>query len=373
MSAPEPRKLGWPQWVVLAAAMVPMLGVGAAGGIGTYSNIKAAYSEGTALGAVAAGEGATAVLALLMLGVTMLGQATPTMVRVGLWALPAAGSVMGAMSAPDLARTVIYAITPMGMVAAAEGLAFLARRIVVHTAGRDADAEARAAALTRRLAYHWARAANHPDAKLRRYSERAAWRLARRVGTGDTDLGDRLVTVQRDRVQEGADGALAAMFALPVTLPDFTVTTAVTALPPTAPDLPGFLEVDTARHAEDTQVTPGIAPEQPAVDTAVTLPVTEAVTPVDEPSAAEVEPMVWTVEDQAWLDREEPPVPGVTLTDGQIVTVLRHLRDRTTPPSSYRDAATAYRDAGYVGSEARLRAAWAALTHPHPGTEGSTP
>lgn len=65
------------QRVVLTAAFVPMLATGIAGGVGTYSNISRAYGTGTALGAVAAGEGATAVLALVLLGLTMLGQSSP--------------------------------------------------------------------------------------------------------------------------------------------------------------------------------------------------------------------------------------------------------------------------------------------------------
>ena len=48
---------------VLTAAFVPMLATGVVGGIGTYSNIGHAYGKGTALGALGAGEGATAVLA----------------------------------------------------------------------------------------------------------------------------------------------------------------------------------------------------------------------------------------------------------------------------------------------------------------------
>ncbi len=42
---------------VLTAAFVPMLATGVVGGIGTYSNIGHAYGKGTALGALAAGEG----------------------------------------------------------------------------------------------------------------------------------------------------------------------------------------------------------------------------------------------------------------------------------------------------------------------------
>ncbi|MDX3458042.1 conjugal transfer protein [Streptomyces sp. ME02-8801-2C] len=197
---------------VLTAAFVPMLATGVIGGIGTYSNIGHAYGKGTALGALAAGEGATAVLALVLLGLTMLGQSSPRVVRIGLWALPAAAAVMGAMAAPDPGRTVIYALTPMGMSVSAEGMAFLARRIVVHTDGRDAENERRTADTVQALAYHRARAAQHPADRVRKRSERASWRLARKVGVGDAALGSRLLDVQRDRITAGADAALASMF-----------------------------------------------------------------------------------------------------------------------------------------------------------------
>ncbi|WP_020133978.1 hypothetical protein [Streptomyces sp. 351MFTsu5.1] len=197
---------------VLTAAFVPMLATGVFGGIGTYSNIGHAYGKGTALGALAAGEGATAVLALVLLGLTMLGQSSPRIVRAGLWALPAAAAVMGAMAAPDAGRTVIYALTPIGMSVSAEGMAFLARRIVVHTDGRDAEHERRTADIVQALAYHRARAAQHPTAWVRKFSERKSWRLARKVGVGDAGLGSRLLDVQRDRITAGADAALGSMF-----------------------------------------------------------------------------------------------------------------------------------------------------------------
>ncbi|MFE2266452.1 conjugal transfer protein [Streptomyces griseosporeus] len=205
-------KLSHVQIGVLAAAFVPMLATGVFGGIGTYSNIGYAYGKGTALGALAAGEGATAVLALVLLGLTMLGQSSPRIVRAGLWALPAAASAMGAMAATDPGRTVIYALTPMGMSVSAEGMAFLARRIVVHTDGRDAENERRTADLVQALAYHRARATQHPSDRVRKWSERKSWRLARKVGVGDVALGSRLLEVQRDRVTAGADAALASMF-----------------------------------------------------------------------------------------------------------------------------------------------------------------
>ncbi|MFD3465032.1 conjugal transfer protein [Streptomyces sp. NPDC058682] len=206
------RGLSRAQKTVLTAAFVPMVATGVAGGFGTYSNISAAYGAGTALGAVAAGEGATAVLALVLLGLTMLGQSSPGVIRAGLWALPAAASIMSAMAATSPGETVIYALTPMGMTTAAEGAAFLARRIVVHRDGRDAEADRKAAEVVQALAYRQAMAASHPDEKVRNKSELKAWKLAGKLDAGDLTLGDRLLDVQRARVTAGADSALAAMF-----------------------------------------------------------------------------------------------------------------------------------------------------------------
>ncbi|MGW5651832.1 conjugal transfer protein [Streptomyces humi] len=215
----ERRPLNKVQIGVLTAAFVPMLATGVVGGIGTYSNIGHAYGKGTALGALGAGEGATAVLALVLLGLTLLGQSSPRVIRIGLWALPAAAAVMGAMAAPDPGRTVIYALTPLGMSVSAEGMAFLARRIVVHTDGRDAEHEQRTADIVQALAYHRARAAHHPSDRVKWWSERKSWRLARKVGVGDTALGSSLLDVQRQRVTEGADAALASMFGTAAALP----------------------------------------------------------------------------------------------------------------------------------------------------------
>ncbi|MEU9776839.1 conjugal transfer protein [Streptomyces sp. NPDC047968] len=260
------------QKVVLAAAFVPMLATGVAGGAGTYSNISHAYGSGTALGAVAAGEGATAVLALVLLGLTMLGQSSPAIIRVGLWALPAAASVMAATAADDPGRTVIYAVTPMGMCVSAEGMAFLARRIVVHQDGRDIEAEAKAAAVVRALAYHRARAVNHPQARVRKSSDRTSWRLARKVGLGDASLGVRLLDIQRERVTSGADAALAAMF----TAPDSHTPALTTNQDET-------LEITTNRLGSDLQESaaepaPAVA-ELPAAESADSDPVAEPTEP----------------------------------------------------------------------------------------------
>ncbi|MFE9221319.1 conjugal transfer protein [Streptomyces lavendulae] len=264
------RSLTRVQKVVLTAAFVPMLATGVAGGVGTFSNISRAYGSGTALGAVAAGEGATAVLALVLLGLTMLGQSSPRIIRVGLWALPAAASVMAAMAADDPGRTVIYAVTPMGMCVAAEGMAFLARRIVVHQDGRDAEAEAEAGTVVRALAYHRARAANHPSSWVRKWSDRKSWRLARKVGLGDASLGARLLDVQRDRLTSGADAALAAMFAASANhdeSAEFTVNRLGSDLRESAPEAPTAAAELPAPESADQ--VPAIEPVQVSESVAV--------------------------------------------------------------------------------------------------------
>ncbi|WP_405549780.1 conjugal transfer protein [Streptomyces microflavus] len=217
-------KLTRGQAVILSAAALPMVAVGAFGGAGTYSNIVEEFNRAaTAIGVVAAGEGVTLVLALVMVGVTMLGQAAPTPVRLGLWVAPIGAGLTGVVVADDFTEAVVYGMTPLAMSAAAEGLGFLARRVVVYTTGVDMEAQRRNAATMQRLAFHQARAAKHPDKRVKWWSERASWRLARRVGHGDAQLGHSLVEVQRDQLTRGAGAALADMYALPATAAVATV------------------------------------------------------------------------------------------------------------------------------------------------------
>ncbi|MEV7518932.1 conjugal transfer protein [Streptomyces diastaticus] len=206
------RKVTLTQGLILGLALVPILAVGVAGGVGTYNNLSAAYGSSTAAGALAAGEGATAVLAVIMVGLTILGQSTPALLRIGLWTLPTIAAAMGATAATTPGETLVYAATPMAITAAAEGLSFLARRIVIYTDGRDADAEARSADLVRQLAYHQARADRHPDPKQQAKSEKKVWKLAAKVGTGDVALGGALVDVQRKRMTAGASAVLTRLY-----------------------------------------------------------------------------------------------------------------------------------------------------------------
>ncbi|MEU9849240.1 hypothetical protein [Streptomyces sp. NPDC047985] len=206
------RKLTRGQKWVLALATIPMIAVGVAGAIGTYANATAElHRSQTAIGVVAAGEGATLVAAIVMIGVTMLGQAAPLIVRAALWALPAAASTMGIVIAPHAKEAVVYGLTPLAMTASAEGISFLARRIVSHTTGVDVEAQRRNAETMREIAFHAAQAERHPNEKVREKSALKAWKLMSQVGDGDTQLGSGLISVQRDRLTKGADAALVSM------------------------------------------------------------------------------------------------------------------------------------------------------------------
>ena len=136
------RDLTKGQGVVLGAAAVIMAAVGGFGAWGTYTNVMAQFHRGaTAAGVVAAGEGLALVLALTMLGLTMLGQSSPTVVRVGLWLAPMGACLTGLSIATTTAEAVVYAVTPLAMSGAAEGLGLIARRIVVYRTGVDAEAQ----------------------------------------------------------------------------------------------------------------------------------------------------------------------------------------------------------------------------------------
>ncbi|EMF31131.1 hypothetical protein H114_00842 [Streptomyces gancidicus BKS 13-15] len=221
----ETRTLSRGQRVVLIAATVPMIAFGALGGWGTFTNVVSAFGPDrrpTALGVVAAGEGSTLVLALVMVLLTMFGQPSPWPVRAGLWAAPAAAAVTGIVVADTLTERVVYGVTPMAMCVAAEGLGLVARRFVVYRTGEDVETQRRNAAIMRSVAYHRARAERHPWKWVRKWSALAAWRLMRRAGEGDVELGVDLIRVQRVTLTEGAGLALGDMLAVgptPAALP----------------------------------------------------------------------------------------------------------------------------------------------------------
>ncbi|MFG3586600.1 hypothetical protein [Streptomyces sp. NPDC047990] len=207
------RKLSGGQIAVLTVAAVAMLVVGGFGAWGTYTNAVSEFQrQATAAGVVASGEGLTLILALIMLGRTMLAQASPGIVRAGMWVAPVSASFIGISIAGDVREAAVYAVTPLAMSGAAEGLGLIARSIVVYRTGVDAETMRRNADAARQLAYERAVADSHPGTGRRKRAVRRYWRLARYVGVGDAELGAGLVDVQRTRVRAGADAALASMY-----------------------------------------------------------------------------------------------------------------------------------------------------------------
>lgn len=205
---------------VLTAAAVLMLIVGVAGGWGTYTNaVTEFHRQATAAGVVAAGEGLTVILGMVMLGRTMLGLSSPAVVRLGMWLAPVSAACIGVTIAGSPREAAVYAVTPLAMSGAAEGLSFIARSVVVYITGTDAETQRRNADVARQLAFHRAVAEGHPSKWQRKLARRRYWSLARHVGVGDTELGAGLVDVQRHRVRDGADAALASMYRAPAQLP----------------------------------------------------------------------------------------------------------------------------------------------------------
>ncbi|MFD6025682.1 conjugal transfer protein [Streptomyces griseoluteus] len=207
------RKLTWGQTGVLTVTAVAMLAVGTVGAVGTYGNVVSEFHRrATAGGVVAAGEGLTLILSLIMLGRTMLGMASPAAVRAGLWLAPISASFVGLAMADTVTESAVYAVTPLAMSGAAEGLGLISRSIVVYRTGVDAEVMRRNADVARQLAFQRAVADGHPDARKQKRAVRRYWRLAQYVGVGDAELGTGLVDVQRTRVRDGADAALASMY-----------------------------------------------------------------------------------------------------------------------------------------------------------------
>ncbi|WP_331725214.1 hypothetical protein OG215_41950 (plasmid) [Streptomyces globisporus] len=123
---------------------------------------------------------------------------------------------------------------------------------------------------------------------------------------------------------------------------------------PTALALPG-----TEDAASGTPAITGGTP-----DTQVSDPDTESGTPGGTGGGTRV-----TLDDLAAVEGVPVPRPDEPLTDAQMGIVLRYLRYTDDPPLSYRQARDAYRRAGYVGSEQRVRIAWGALVVQEDGGE----
>ncbi len=232
-------KLTRGQAIVLAVISLPMAAVGAAGAIATFGNMKNVLkNDGTALGMMAASEGATLICAMVCFALTLMGQQTPAPARAGMWLLPIAASAVGIYMAKDDINTVVMGFTPMAMTASGEGIALVARRIVAFQTGTDLEQQRRSGLLL----WHANRAANG-GAVGRKLSKAAVWRLTRSFATTDSQMSVQLGEIQRYRIGEGADANLAAVLCSPgkaspkpsAKAPELPSAAMV---PPTAPQLP---------------------------------------------------------------------------------------------------------------------------------------
>ncbi|WP_020135857.1 hypothetical protein [Streptomyces sp. 351MFTsu5.1] len=131
----------------------------------------------------------------------------------------------------------------------------------------------------------------------------------------------------------------------------------VTEVPEAVPAL--FSDEDLARvlgQWSDGGVSLGVSPVSPQVS---------PVSPTPELPASQGEghaPLDWSALVQvAAVAGVETPEPGEPLSEEQLTVVLRWLRHSENPPLSYRKALAAYRAAGFIAKEERVRKAYAAL------------
>ncbi|MCB5181498.1 hypothetical protein [Streptomyces antimicrobicus] len=177
---------------------------------------------------------------------------------------------------------------------------------------------------------------------------RQATELERQVAEAETDYRASVLAVQRETTerlhrQAEATAQTVAEKPLPALVGAIPLPT-LGQWTPTAPALPGTGGRD-SRHGTAPQVSgPSGTPGETGSDTA-SHPEDQAVTLAELAAVSGV------------------PVPrrGVALSDEQMDVVLRHLRYGDDPPLSYRQARAAFRRAGYVGGEERVRHAWAEL------------
>lgn len=237
-------KLTKGQKTVLILTSVPMAATGLAGAVATFVNMRGVLGNGaTALGIVAAGEGAVVVLAFVSLLLTLMGQHTPGVVRAGLWLLPLIAAGTGVFLAPSHNMLAVMAITPLAMTVAGEGIALVARRIVAFQTGVDIEQQRRSGLLL----WHANRAANGRGLG-KQLSTMAVWRLTKQFASTDAQMSVQLGEVQRYRVAEGADANLSAVLSGAT-----TKTSKAPAQPAAVPAAPAAPQLPAAPAAAVTQ------------------------------------------------------------------------------------------------------------------------
>ncbi len=240
---------------LVSAIVAPIAAIGLAGTVASFYNFTD-FLDGnaaSALGLVAAGEGATLVCALVMLLLTVLGRPTPGAVRAGLWLLPIVAAAVGATLASGLNMKVTAGITPLAMTVAGEGIALVMRNVVAYRTGVDLEANRRAGLMV----WH-VRRANSGGVLGKKLSKRAVWRLARQFAATDSQVSVQLADVQRYRIADGMDAGMANILDGTTVLPAVKPAQAAPALPPAAP-----VEAPTASYSG---YTPPWVDAQPDAD-----------------------------------------------------------------------------------------------------------
>ncbi|MFG2919566.1 hypothetical protein ACGF0D_42705 [Kitasatospora sp. NPDC048298] len=369
MAVPDrhaPGAIGGGAALLLGTIFVAMACVGTAGGWATYHNMKTALGKNSsdmALGLVAAGEGVVGLLGLSLIALTVIRRPYPLPLRLGLWAMPVVGAVIGVNLAHDDVHRIVYAATPLAMTAAAELAGHIARSIVVHRTGHDAEADRRTGDLLRRIEYHQARSQHHPDKKVRAKSAEQAWRLAERVGRGDSRLTTRLTASYTDRAGAPALAALDALYGrtpAEVGLRPLPAPEPVPAIAAAPQPTPALVQVPAPARQSAPEPEPVPVPEARREEVPGQMLFEEADT--DPGTAADTAD---EVEEEA--PQEQPiPQPGVQLADIELDMVVLMIRSETNPPRSFREMETRFRELGYIGGADRLRAAWKRVTESDP-------
>jgi hypothetical protein len=350
------KKLGRGAAAFLALITTVFMAVGVAGGAATFINLRGALgSASEAASVVLVGEGAVLVASLVCVGLAMMGQAAPALVRAALWLLPLMGSGAGAYLADGAKDSVVFAMSPLAMAAGAEGVNLIARRVVAYKAGRDVNAEARNAALVAAVAFQQGRAINHPLKAVRKLSALRAWSLAGRTTVTDARLVERLADVHGERLTASADAALAAM------LP---------AAPSGAPALPA---APADGEGDEEPDDPGVYTEAHITEEAAGVVDAELARVLAE-SDWSAEPVRLDVTCEGISPDTAPDHPagpvrtGTNLraaeskhTDAELMEAGRRIMAELDPPRTQNKFFTAMRAEGFRGSRDRMTAVHKAL------------
>lgn len=255
-TTPPPKKLTKLQVGAIGGLAAAAVAIGAGGVIGTIHNMTAVFGSGeTALGIVAAAEGAVLVAALTTVVMYTLHQAVPAAIRTALVGIPLTAALVGGIVAPGLDEAVAFAFTQLAMAVGAECLALAARTAITYSSGISPDARKRNADIVRDLNWH-TQMAGVTNGKLKRWHLARARHLARKVGQGDNALAERLNVIQQDHIAQGASNALGTLFTPPGDAPALPAADDRKALPAPVQDASGTPEPGPFRTTPESSTEP---------------------------------------------------------------------------------------------------------------------